>query len=131
MSIHLCVYVYLQIRSETIATYALCGFANFSSLGIVVGALSKWKEYSSTPDVMLSMLIFILLCNIIHVGVGGMPCNGNKCFGVYFLSLLCNVLGWPKSLFSFFNKIKDTLFIFTNNFIDLNIFSTLAVSHMV
>ncbi|KAM5328933.1 solute carrier family 28 member 3 isoform 2-T2 [Glossophaga mutica] len=32
---------YMSIRSETIATYALCGFANISSLGIVVGALSS------------------------------------------------------------------------------------------
>ncbi|KAK2499898.1 hypothetical protein MC885_014679 [Smutsia gigantea] len=29
-----------EIRSETIATYALCGFANFGSLGIVIGGLS-------------------------------------------------------------------------------------------
>ncbi|XP_036116653.1 solute carrier family 28 member 3 isoform X2 [Molossus molossus] len=32
---------YMSIRSETIATYALCGFANISSLGIVVGALTS------------------------------------------------------------------------------------------
>ncbi|XP_064295618.1 solute carrier family 28 member 3 [Phalacrocorax carbo] len=40
---------YMTVRSEAIATYALCGFANFSSLGLVVGALttlapSKKKE---------------------------------------------------------------------------------------
>uniref|UniRef100_A0A8C6L4B6 Solute carrier family 28 member 1 n=1 Tax=Nothobranchius furzeri TaxID=105023 RepID=A0A8C6L4B6_NOTFU len=29
-----------QIRSEVITTYALCGFANFSSLGIVIGGMS-------------------------------------------------------------------------------------------
>ncbi|XP_043916260.1 solute carrier family 28 member 3 [Protopterus annectens] len=32
---------YLSIRSETIATYALCGFANFGSLGIMIGALAS------------------------------------------------------------------------------------------
>uniref|UniRef100_A0A8C8VMR6 Sodium/nucleoside cotransporter n=1 Tax=Pelusios castaneus TaxID=367368 RepID=A0A8C8VMR6_9SAUR len=32
---------YMTIRSETIATYALCGFANFGSLGMVIGGLSK------------------------------------------------------------------------------------------
>ena len=32
------------------------------------------------------------------------------------------------SPFSFFHKIKDTFFIFTNNFIDLDILSMLAVS---
>ena len=39
--VHISVYACLQIRSETIATYALCGFANFGSLGIVIGGLSK------------------------------------------------------------------------------------------
>uniref|UniRef100_A0A3Q0QTG5 Solute carrier family 28 member 1 n=1 Tax=Amphilophus citrinellus TaxID=61819 RepID=A0A3Q0QTG5_AMPCI len=32
--------VTFQVRSETLTTYALCGFANFSSLGIVIGGLS-------------------------------------------------------------------------------------------
>ncbi|XP_017261483.1 sodium/nucleoside cotransporter 1 [Kryptolebias marmoratus] len=31
---------WISVRSETITTYALCGFANFSSLGIVIGGLS-------------------------------------------------------------------------------------------
>uniref|UniRef100_A0A8C5U918 Concentrative nucleoside transporter C-terminal domain-containing protein n=1 Tax=Malurus cyaneus samueli TaxID=2593467 RepID=A0A8C5U918_9PASS len=40
---------YMTVRSEVIATYALCGFANFGSLGLVIGALtsiapSKKKE---------------------------------------------------------------------------------------
>ncbi|KAK1784843.1 hypothetical protein P4O66_018281 [Electrophorus voltai] len=30
---------YISMRSEIISTYALCGFANFSSLGIVIGGL--------------------------------------------------------------------------------------------
>ena len=33
------------------------------------------------------------------------------------------VLGWPKIPFSFFCKIKDTFFIFTKNFTDLDILS--------
>ncbi|XP_023554955.1 solute carrier family 28 member 3 isoform X1 [Octodon degus] len=32
---------YMSIRSETIATYALCGFANFGSLGIAIGGLTS------------------------------------------------------------------------------------------
>ncbi|XP_031420308.1 sodium/nucleoside cotransporter 1 isoform X2 [Clupea harengus] len=31
----------ISVRSETICTFALCGFANFSSLGIVIGGLSS------------------------------------------------------------------------------------------
>ena len=38
------------------------------------------------------------------------------------------ILGWPKSPFSFFCKIKDMVFIFTNNFIDLDILRMSAVS---
>ncbi|XP_029951759.1 sodium/nucleoside cotransporter 1 [Salarias fasciatus] len=32
---------WISIRSEIITTYALCGFANFSSLGIMIGGLSS------------------------------------------------------------------------------------------
>uniref|UniRef100_A0A3P8TIT2 Sodium/nucleoside cotransporter n=1 Tax=Amphiprion percula TaxID=161767 RepID=A0A3P8TIT2_AMPPE len=32
---------WISVRSETITTYALCGFANFSSLGVVIGGLSS------------------------------------------------------------------------------------------
>ncbi|XP_061781207.1 sodium/nucleoside cotransporter 1 isoform X2 [Nerophis lumbriciformis] len=32
---------WLSVRSEIITTYALCGFANFSSLGIMIGGLSS------------------------------------------------------------------------------------------
>ncbi|CAH2294240.1 solute carrier family 28 member 3 [Pelobates cultripes] len=32
---------YMSVRSETLATYALCGFANFGSLGITIGGLSS------------------------------------------------------------------------------------------
>ncbi|XP_015198884.2 sodium/nucleoside cotransporter 1 [Lepisosteus oculatus] len=31
----------ISVRAETICTYALCGFANFSSLGIMIGGLSS------------------------------------------------------------------------------------------
>uniref|UniRef100_UPI0037E71CEC solute carrier family 28 member 3-like n=1 Tax=Semicossyphus pulcher TaxID=241346 RepID=UPI0037E71CEC len=31
---------YISVHSETIATYALCGFSNFASLGMTVGAMS-------------------------------------------------------------------------------------------
>ncbi|KAJ8247898.1 hypothetical protein GJAV_G00251830 [Gymnothorax javanicus] len=32
---------WISVRSETICTFALCGFANFSSLGIMIGGLSS------------------------------------------------------------------------------------------
>ena len=39
------------------------------------------------------------------------------------------ILGRPKRPFSFFCKIKDTVFIFTSNFTDLDILSMSATSH--
>lgn len=30
-----------QVHSETIATYALCGFSNIASLGMMIGALCE------------------------------------------------------------------------------------------
>ena len=37
------------------------------------------------------------------------------------------LLGWPKHLLTFFS-LKDTFFIFTSNFIDLDILSMSAIS---
>lgn len=33
--------LYLQVRAEILTTFALCGFANFSSIGIMLGGLSE------------------------------------------------------------------------------------------
>lgn len=35
-----------QVRSETISTYALCGFANLSSMGIVIGGMGEYLSQS-------------------------------------------------------------------------------------
>ncbi|XP_033476106.2 solute carrier family 28 member 3-like [Epinephelus lanceolatus] len=32
---------YISVHSETIATYALCGFSNFASMGIAIGAMTS------------------------------------------------------------------------------------------
>lgn len=44
------------MRSEIISTYALCGFANFSSLGIVIGGLCGYFAIVSPFDVMLPFM---------------------------------------------------------------------------
>lgn len=33
--------LYFQVRAEILTTYALCGFSNFSSIGIMLGGLSE------------------------------------------------------------------------------------------
>uniref|UniRef100_H2ZUV3 Sodium/nucleoside cotransporter n=1 Tax=Latimeria chalumnae TaxID=7897 RepID=H2ZUV3_LATCH len=50
---------YLTVRSETITIYALCGFANFGSLGIVVGALASLapQRKSDIADCAIRALI--------------------------------------------------------------------------
>ena len=42
-------HIYTQIRSEIIATYALCGFSNIASIGVVLGELGPMAE-SRVPD---------------------------------------------------------------------------------
>uniref|UniRef100_A0A8C4RY55 Sodium/nucleoside cotransporter n=1 Tax=Erpetoichthys calabaricus TaxID=27687 RepID=A0A8C4RY55_ERPCA len=50
---------YLSAHSEVIATYALCGFANFGSLGVQIGALSSLapKRRSDISSCALRSLI--------------------------------------------------------------------------
>ncbi|MBN3293957.1 S28A3 protein, partial [Polypterus senegalus] len=50
---------YLSAQSEVIATYALCGFANFGSLGVQIGALSSLapKRRSDISSCALRSLI--------------------------------------------------------------------------
>jgi CNT family concentrative nucleoside transporter len=38
----------LSERSRLIATYALCGFANFGSLGIVIAGMGRWRQNAAT-----------------------------------------------------------------------------------
>ena len=48
--------------------------------------------------------------------------------GVKIIHISLEYIGLVKK--SFFRKIKDTFLIFTNNFIDLDILSMLAISHV-
>ena len=47
-------------RTEAIVTYALCGFANFGSIGIMLGGLGKQSNSLS----QLSAIFFFLLLKI-------------------------------------------------------------------
>lgn len=41
--------LYVQVRAEILTTFALCGFANFSSIGIMLGGLSEsWGASPAT-----------------------------------------------------------------------------------
>ncbi|XP_039608790.1 solute carrier family 28 member 3-like [Polypterus senegalus] len=65
---------YLSAQSEVIATYALCGFANFGSLGVQIGALSSLapKRRSDISSCALRSLISGTIACFMTACVAGM-----------------------------------------------------------
>ncbi|XP_044876842.1 solute carrier family 28 member 3 isoform X2 [Mauremys mutica] len=74
-----------EIRSETIATYALCGFANFGSLGMVIGGLTSMapsKKRDIADSAFRAMIAGTVACfmtaciaGILSVPVVEVPCH--------------------------------------------------------
>uniref|UniRef100_A0A3B4C2V2 Sodium/nucleoside cotransporter n=1 Tax=Pygocentrus nattereri TaxID=42514 RepID=A0A3B4C2V2_PYGNA len=62
-----------EVRSEIISTYALCGFANFSSLGIVIGGLSSIcpSRKSDISAVVLRALITGTCVSLVNACIAG------------------------------------------------------------
>ncbi|CAK6950523.1 solute carrier family 28 member 3-like [Scomber scombrus] len=88
---------YMSVHSETIATYALCGFSNFASLGMSVGALSsiapeRRSDFSS--------------CGFRALIAGGVSCFMTACIAgvLYIPNLHC-----PEFLSTEFNKTNVTI----------------------
>uniref|UniRef100_A0A668AT27 Sodium/nucleoside cotransporter n=1 Tax=Myripristis murdjan TaxID=586833 RepID=A0A668AT27_9TELE len=73
---------YISVHSETIATYALCGFANFASLGMMVGALSGMAPERSTD---------ISNCGIRALIAGSVSSFMTACIAGELLPLLCGL----------------------------------------
>ncbi|XP_008334921.1 solute carrier family 28 member 3 [Cynoglossus semilaevis] len=87
---------YISVHSETIATYALCGFSNFASLGMTVGALTalapnRQSDFSS--------------CGIRALVAGSFSCFMTACIAgiLYIPDPLC-----PLHLSSQFNNSNVT-----------------------
>ncbi|XP_070210439.1 sodium/nucleoside cotransporter 1-like [Littorina saxatilis] len=67
---------FLSTRSEVIATYALCGFSNFGSMGIMLGALSVMAPSRRTD---LSSIVFRAMIS------GNVACFFTACIaGLFF-----------------------------------------------
>ncbi|XP_053181129.1 solute carrier family 28 member 3-like [Scomber japonicus] len=88
---------YMSVHSETIATYALCGFSNFASLGMSVGALSSMaperrSDFSS--------------CGFRALIAGSVSCFMTACIAgvLYIPNLHC-----PQFLSTEFNKTNVTI----------------------
>uniref|UniRef100_A0A672QLK1 Sodium/nucleoside cotransporter n=1 Tax=Sinocyclocheilus grahami TaxID=75366 RepID=A0A672QLK1_SINGR len=64
---------WLSVRSEIICTYALCGFANFSSLGIVIGGLSSIcpQKKSDISTLVLRALFTGTCVSLINACIAG------------------------------------------------------------
>ncbi|KAI4905295.1 hypothetical protein NFI96_022715, partial [Prochilodus magdalenae] len=64
---------YISVRSEIISTYALCGFANFSSLGIVIGGLSSiCPSRKSDISVLVLRALFTGTCvSLVNACIAG------------------------------------------------------------
>ncbi|XP_028813516.1 sodium/nucleoside cotransporter 1 isoform X2 [Denticeps clupeoides] len=80
----------ISVRSEIICTYALCGFANFSSLGIVIGGLSSIcpSKRSDISELVLRALFtgtFVSLINACIAGILYVP--SLDCISVFQTSI--------------------------------------------
>ncbi len=76
-----------QLRSEIIATYALCGFANIGSIGIQIGGLSALapKRRSDLASVAMRALIAgTFACFMTACIAGESSCLFNCLFLSYF-----------------------------------------------
>ncbi|KAJ0069489.1 hypothetical protein NL108_008271, partial [Boleophthalmus pectinirostris] len=64
---------WISVRSETITTYALCGFANFSSLGIVIGGLSSIcpTRRSDISSIVLRAMITGTCVSMVNACIAG------------------------------------------------------------
>ncbi|CAL1595991.1 unnamed protein product [Knipowitschia caucasica] len=64
---------WISVRSETITTYALCGFANFSSLGICIGGLSSIcpSRRSDVSSVVMRAMLTGTCVSLVNACVAG------------------------------------------------------------
>ncbi|XP_029135047.2 solute carrier family 28 member 3 [Labrus bergylta] len=88
---------YISVHSETIATYALCGFSNFASLGMAIGAMS-----SLAPERRAD----ISSCGFRALIAGSVSCFMTACIAgvLYIPDLQC-----PHFLSTEFNETNVTL----------------------
>ncbi|KAM9352366.1 sodium/nucleoside cotransporter 1 [Symphorus nematophorus] len=64
---------WISVRAEIITTYALCGFANFSSLGIVIGGLSSIcpSRRSDVSSLVLRAMLTGTCVSLVNACVAG------------------------------------------------------------
>ena len=72
----------LQVRSEIIATYALCGFANISAIGIQLGALGPMAPHrrGDLAGTVVRSLLGGVITGLMTASIAGMWNDVNHCF---------------------------------------------------
>ncbi|KFP32639.1 Solute carrier family 28 member 3, partial [Colius striatus] len=112
---------YMTVRSEVIATYALCGFANFGSLGLVVGGLTSMaptKKQEIASGALRALVAGTVAC-LMTACVAGMlvvpglevPCHvlfGNAFNSTDFPTNSTELVGCCQQLFNSVNHSQET-----------------------
>ncbi|XP_045417583.1 sodium/nucleoside cotransporter 1-like [Lemur catta] len=64
---------WISVRAETLTTFALCGFANFSSIGIMLGGLTSMvpQRRSDISRIVLRALLTGTCVNLVNACVAG------------------------------------------------------------
>ncbi|XP_077373056.1 sodium/nucleoside cotransporter 1 [Festucalex cinctus] len=64
---------WISVRSEIITTYALCGFANFSSIGIMIGALASFcpSRRDDVSSVVVRALLTATCVSLVNACIAG------------------------------------------------------------
>uniref|UniRef100_A0A8C7DAH9 Sodium/nucleoside cotransporter n=1 Tax=Oncorhynchus kisutch TaxID=8019 RepID=A0A8C7DAH9_ONCKI len=78
---------WISVRSEIISTFALCGFANFSSLGIVIGGLSSIcpSRRADVSSLVLRALFTGTCVSLINACIAGLCLFSLQNFSVFII----------------------------------------------
>ncbi|XP_063786051.1 sodium/nucleoside cotransporter 2-like [Pseudophryne corroboree] len=128
---------WISERAEVITTFALCGFANISSIGIMLGGLSTMatERKSDLAKVVLRALMTGACVSFVNACIAGIlftPREGVDCIDFLgnteiFRNASYNLLVCCKNIFGSTNTTNGT-FIFTNGWEDV-VNPTLAINN--
>ncbi|XP_067871495.1 sodium/nucleoside cotransporter 1 [Heterodontus francisci] len=107
---------WISSRSETLSTYALCGFANFSSVGIVLGGLSSIapSRKSDMAEIIIHALLtgfFTSMANACVAGILFVPRGSVDCVSYFNISAFNGTSG---ELFTCCQNLYDSVIIIGN-----------------
>ncbi|CAI5786937.1 solute carrier family 28 member 3 [Podarcis lilfordi] len=118
---------YLSIRSETIATYALCGFANFGSLGLVIGGLTSMapsRKRDIAGGALRAMIAGTVACFMTACIAGILSVAGDPCTALFenfnMTSNSTEIVSCCLNLFNSANSSTETFLKANNTLRSLN-----------